>query len=223
MNRFALTITFALSFVFFKAQDSIVKRNGERTVAKVTEVNPTNIRYKRFDNPEGPLYTINKEEVNYVLYFNGTKDMFATYVHPLIQGENTPTDLTIQTAGRYYYYKTFRITEPDMHAVIKRQQDAKLNAMVKSVENKKFVQDVLTIVSIPVFFSGLYTYEKNKPVRGRRGAPQAANLTAQKNGIALMLGALACDAVSISFMLDRRIHNRMIINAYNKKITLGDH
>jgi hypothetical protein len=39
------------------AQDVIVTKDSKRINAKVTEVNPDDIKYKNFDNPDGPTYT----------------------------------------------------------------------------------------------------------------------------------------------------------------------
>jgi hypothetical protein len=58
------------------AQDIILKRNGDEIKAKVQEVGITEIKYKKFDNPDGPMYTILKSEVFLIKYENGTKDVF---------------------------------------------------------------------------------------------------------------------------------------------------
>jgi len=59
-----------------KAQDLIILKNGDEAQAKVLEVTAAEIKYRRFDNPEGPIYTINKSEVFLIKYENGTKDIF---------------------------------------------------------------------------------------------------------------------------------------------------
>ncbi|HLP19950.1 MAG TPA: hypothetical protein VK174_06595, partial [Chitinophagales bacterium] len=45
------------------AQDNIILRTGDEINAKVQEVGLTDIKYKRTDNPNGPLYTILKRDV----------------------------------------------------------------------------------------------------------------------------------------------------------------
>ena len=37
-----------------EAQDVIVKKDGTTILSKVLEVNETNLRYKKFKNPQGP-------------------------------------------------------------------------------------------------------------------------------------------------------------------------
>ena len=58
------------------AQDVITLKNGDEIQAKVTEVGQTEVKYKRFDNPDGPTYNINKSDVFMVKYQNGLKDVF---------------------------------------------------------------------------------------------------------------------------------------------------
>jgi hypothetical protein len=56
--------------------DIIVLRSGEEIQAKVSEINPENIKYKACNNPDGPLITLNKSDVSMVRYSNGTQDVF---------------------------------------------------------------------------------------------------------------------------------------------------
>lgn len=59
-----------------KAQDVIVKNDGSTILTKVVEVNPTNIKYKKHSNLNGPIYTLNIEEVLSVNYENGEKEYY---------------------------------------------------------------------------------------------------------------------------------------------------
>ena len=57
------------------AQDIIVKKTGEEIQAKVQELTPEAIKYRRFDYLDGPVYSIWKREVFMIRYENGTKDL----------------------------------------------------------------------------------------------------------------------------------------------------
>jgi len=78
------------------AQDFITKTNGEDIKAKVIEVGTTEIRYKKYEFPDGPLYVILKSEVLMIRYENGSKDIFNNQspvpntpaAQPLIQASN---------------------------------------------------------------------------------------------------------------------------------------
>ena len=71
-----MAFAICISAVSVNAQDVITKKNGDEIQAKITEVGQNEIKYKRFDNPDGPVYTIGKSDVFMVKYENGTKDVF---------------------------------------------------------------------------------------------------------------------------------------------------
>lgn len=58
------------------AQDVIVKKDGSTILSIVLEINPNDIKYKKFSNKNGPTYTINKSEIMSINYENGDKDVF---------------------------------------------------------------------------------------------------------------------------------------------------
>lgn len=77
MKKFFLTVLttiFTLTVCF--SQDLITKKSGEDIQAKVLEVTTSEIKYKKSDNLNGPIFSILKSEVLLVRYENGTKDMF---------------------------------------------------------------------------------------------------------------------------------------------------
>ena len=59
-----------------KAQDIILKTNGEELQVKVTEVNTDDVRYKKFSNLSGPVYVIQNADIFMIKYENGNKDLF---------------------------------------------------------------------------------------------------------------------------------------------------
>jgi hypothetical protein len=73
---FALFAFFALFGLNAMAQDVIVTKDAKKINAKVTEVKIDNIKYKNFDNQDGPTYTLLKSAVSSILYQNGTVETF---------------------------------------------------------------------------------------------------------------------------------------------------
>lgn len=75
-----------------RAQDMIVLRNAkaEEIPAKVLEVGETQIRYRKFSNPDGPVYTIGKSEVFFIRYQNGEKEVITAYEAPASTGVARP-------------------------------------------------------------------------------------------------------------------------------------
>jgi len=57
------------------AQDLIILKDGNTIAAKVSEISPTEIRYKRFDNLDGPTIVIPADRVLSIRYQNGTQEI----------------------------------------------------------------------------------------------------------------------------------------------------
>ena len=78
MKRLILLLVVLPSFLI--GQDIIIKKNADEIKAKVVEVGMDNIKYKNFDNLQGPSYVIPKFEVFMIRYENGNKDVFKDVV-----------------------------------------------------------------------------------------------------------------------------------------------
>lgn len=63
-------------FKLVNAQDVLTKRDGTDIQAKVLEVTTGEVKYKKFDNINGPTFSILKSDLLMVRYENGTKDIF---------------------------------------------------------------------------------------------------------------------------------------------------
>ena len=58
------------------AQDIIVMRDGSIVQSKVTEITSSEVKYKKYSNLDGPLYTIDKNTILAINYENGEKETF---------------------------------------------------------------------------------------------------------------------------------------------------
>lgn len=65
----ALTIT-------CRAQDMITKKDGTDIKAKITEVGHADVKYKKWDNLNGPEYVMAKTDILIIRYQNGQKEIF---------------------------------------------------------------------------------------------------------------------------------------------------
>ena len=75
MRPFLLLLLFILLGPLAHAQDLLTKRTGEEIAVKVVEITPSEVRYRRADNPTGPLITIWKADVFQIRYANGSLEM----------------------------------------------------------------------------------------------------------------------------------------------------
>lgn len=78
--KFLSVVVLAMFSFIAHAQDVIVKKDGNTITSKVTEITSSEIKYKKFSNQNGPTYTINKNEVNYINYENGEREQMNTSI-----------------------------------------------------------------------------------------------------------------------------------------------
>ena len=130
------------------AQDVIVTKDARKINAKVTEVNVDNIKYRNFDNLDGPTYTLLKSDIVTILYQNGQVETFET-----VSQEHKTTDQTIQV-------NTLN-TKPSMRA-----GDPLLYRQYKSGKRTKFAGVTLAVLGAPSCVGGvfgmLHTYGRQK-------------------------------------------------------------
>jgi uncharacterized protein (TIGR02145 family) len=75
---FIQTIILLISSLSSLAQDIIRLKTGNETHAIIKKVGVNTIEYVRFDNQNGPIYEILKEDISSIKYENGAEDYFET-------------------------------------------------------------------------------------------------------------------------------------------------
>lgn len=76
MNKLVLIMLLFATSLIASAQDVIVEKNGSTILSKVVEVGTTEIKYKKWNNLNGPNYSILKSKIQSINYENGLKDVF---------------------------------------------------------------------------------------------------------------------------------------------------
>ena len=69
---------FTCSLNNIKAQDTLSMRSGVNILVKVIEVGTSELKYKKIDNLNGPIFSILKSDLLIIKYENGTKDDFSS-------------------------------------------------------------------------------------------------------------------------------------------------
>lgn len=103
--RLLISLAFLFGvFMSVPAQDLLIKRNGDELLVKVIEVMKEDIKYKKFSNIDGPLYTMSKTEIFMIKYENGEKELFSDFEipdseSPLSNSRNERFALRIELGG----------------------------------------------------------------------------------------------------------------------------
>lgn len=76
MKNIITSIIFLLVLQSAFAQDIIYKKNGDKIEANVVEVGLKEVKYKKFNVQEGPMYVLLKSDIFMIEYADGSKDVF---------------------------------------------------------------------------------------------------------------------------------------------------
>lgn len=103
MKKFFLLLTISLFCFSAGAQDIITKTTGVEIEAVVTEINSDTIKYRKFSNLDGPLYSIPTNQVLSIVFENGEKEVFNENVNSAPVQSISPN---IQQGLRYRQLKS---------------------------------------------------------------------------------------------------------------------
>lgn len=100
MKRFYLLLLGLLLFgtTALTAQDVIVRKDGTTILAKVQKVGESSIEYRKWDNLEGPTYSLPTSSLQAINYQNGTRDTFNTPAPAPAQTTTTKTAPAVASA-----------------------------------------------------------------------------------------------------------------------------
>lgn len=106
MKKYFLFAMLLFCAGFTKAQDVIIKNDSAKIQSIVIEITETTIKYKKWENQDGPLFNIALNEVNMIIYENGQKEI----IKP--SGSNLPVPFASTTdfKNQKVKYKPSRIT-----------------------------------------------------------------------------------------------------------------
>jgi len=106
---------FTLSICF--SQDTITLKTSDDIKAKVLEVTPTGIKYKRFDNLDGPTFTALLSDIIMIRYENGTRGIFNVAQNNVEQEKKSDPSASLTGAELYFkgqidaerYYSDYKV------------------------------------------------------------------------------------------------------------------
>ena len=97
-------------------QDIITKKDGTDIHAKILEVTPNEVKFKKTSNPDGPVFTMLKSDILIVRYANGENEVFDVKEEKPI---NLNTTFAVVPGMMYNDYKDFY----DTHEYVRQPGD----------------------------------------------------------------------------------------------------
>ena len=125
-----LLALFVVTALSASAQDIITTNDDTSFAAKVIEITPDAVKYKKFNNLEGPLYTIPVKDIKVITYENGTKEVFNKTATP--KAETTAPQSQVTPAAT----PSPAISNYQNKITNQNQSDARLLAMTLPDPNK---------------------------------------------------------------------------------------
>ena len=104
LYKYLMIIALCVISMNTNAQDIITKKDGTDISAKVTELTISEVKYKKYNNLSGPIYTILKSDVLTIKYENGTRDVFNNKIPDIFESisDEEMCEKGKEDALRYY-------------------------------------------------------------------------------------------------------------------------
>lgn len=100
MKKILFMAALAVSALSASAQDILIRKGGDVENVKVLEVTPTEVKFKKAGNPNGPTFTERRSNLISVKYENGEVQKFND--GPVISGGNSGSSFTASGDMGYY-------------------------------------------------------------------------------------------------------------------------
>ena len=201
------------------AQDVIVTKDSKKIDAKVMEVNVNDVRYKKFDNPDGPSYALPKSDIVTIVYQNGRVETFqqtspetaqttlvATEKAPVSDGKSTmlistPSELIYKNQGLQsgIYQNGIRLNAKQVRGVMSGNREA-----------LKMYNSGQTLGMVGIIFSGIGGGLIGWDLGMRLGGDDG-------NGTVLAVGAVGI-VVGLGFALIGDANVKKSVPLYNSKL-----
>lgn len=160
-SKILLNVTLISISVFMQAQDTIYFKNKIIVSAKIIEIGITEIKYKHFDNPEGPTYSNSKNEIEKIKYVNGIIDTIP-YVDSKIKDStdiglkyNTINGNKLVLVGTELYYDNKILGQLKTHHLLKNKalSTNQIN-LIKEIKSLKQREQGYNALGTGLFLTG---------------------------------------------------------------------
>lgn len=127
-----LALAIALFVICDMMAQDLIKRSDDSTIeAKVLEISPELVKYKRFSNLDGPTYVLPISQILYIEYQNGERENFSQLV-------DSEKNSVTQTPEPQYVAKRYNIGDlyenGDIRGVVCAVSDSGTHGLIISLE-----------------------------------------------------------------------------------------
>lgn len=124
MNKFLTLLLFVTISIVSFAQDIIITKDKERIQAKILEVSKDEIKYKKFTYQDGPVFSIDIDEIVTVAYENGEVEI---YNEETIEEKNEMIQAKAEALRKQEAMYGTLIKEDDLYYLCDRDKRTKMD------------------------------------------------------------------------------------------------
>ena len=215
MKKILLLSIFFFSFSLTFAQDTILKRNNDKIVAKIFEISPTEVKYKKYDFQDGPTYIDKKSDIKMIVFANGMKEAFEEEKpKQVIVTNNTEyivkKDNNIEDYKMHYRYQGHTINQPQMQKILMDTKDKQIIGLVSKAKDARKME-FISFAAIPLAAAAFILVVSPSIT----GSP-SSNDNLPLAGVCLVAG-IACPIISGVNKGKKMRYNSDAIILYNQK------
>lgn len=219
MKKHFLFFVLILLSQLLSAQDTILKINGDVIYAKIIEINPSEIKYKKSTFLDGPTYVENKSDVKSIKYSSGLKEeVTSTEIHKAAPPISPPTDYynpneartssgKMEPYGVRYKFEGRKIGEREMQSILMKTNNREIISNIQMAKDAQKLQ-YIGFGAIPLGIAALYFLASSLNNQGSGYLATSA---------VLVCGAISCPIISGVNKHKRTASNRRAVELYNQK------
>lgn len=212
MKKIRFLILFSFFTSTFFAQDTIFKRNNDKIVAKISEITTTEIKYKKFNFQDGPLYVDKKTEIKMIIYSNGMKETFEVEkVKPVVNQATASSNNEIEDFELKYRYHGSYINQPTMQKILLSTKDKKIMGLVAQAKDARKME-FISFAAIPFGIAAIANLQFNSS----QYTASSRNSVFIISGVCLA-AAITCPIISGVKRKEKIRCNSEAISLYNQK------
>lgn len=219
---FLVCLLILTSPILLISQDTLYMKNGVKIPSKILEVTPTEVKYKKVENIDGPTFTTHGSDISLIKYKNGSIDTLRVDppVEVIVKTPDKPTapkpvpvdpHPAIYPFGPVFKYNGRHINAKGAQRIMLTVNDPVINDHVKKAKTSK-IMGLLGFVAIPTFIFGV-GYSAVAAINND-GSPSDMSY-----GPGIASGAVAVVALgtSITFNVRKKKNMNAALDLYNAK------
>jgi hypothetical protein len=133
------------------SQDIITTRKGDDIKAKVIEIGQQEVKYKKFENQEGPTYSIYKSEIMLIRYANGSKDIFSNETSVVKSKDVSELKQTQPDNLKYNFVGMWECKEKNLNIIMNITTNGNGYLIKQYLSKENYIKDLSSTINVVIY------------------------------------------------------------------------